>query len=497
MSKRVVLLSDAVHGVVPPALSDILGKAGVTIEIRSAQEEAADGDGVAEPPLAVLYEVAAGADTLQLHAAVERTLTTWPGTPLVACRSQSNNYAARHLPVMDAAMLKRLGFNAIADQPTQLPALLRELEEHEATDDFQRPNHNAHKFAPGVPLLPPNIKASSVRAAFELVASLHFAGEQKSAANMALAALAPLVHADRWAIYLISETRGTATPRLEPLAASGITTNEREIPESDWRRALMSGAIVLSGTGSKAAREAVLKQEIIRKTEAGWRVVAVPLISGERILGVLEAVREGRQARAFSKPDTALLGALAMPIAHALANSVRIAEAERLSQTDDLTKLHNARYLSQALVGEIKRARRYGSSVAALFLDLDNFKGINDVYGHLVGSHVLMEMAAVMLSSVRDTDVVARYGGDEFVVVLPETGFEQAQIVAERIRDKVSRYVFTGGRSLRLQLTASFGMAVFPQHAQSPQQLIACADSAMYEAKAAGKNCLRTPQPPR
>jgi diguanylate cyclase (GGDEF)-like protein len=129
--------------------------------------------------------------------------------------------------------------------------------------------------------------------------------------------------------------------------------------------------------------------------------------------------------------------------------------------------------------------------VAALFLDLDDFKRINDEHGHLVGSHVLMEMAAVILSSIRDTDAVARYGGDEFVIVLPDTGTELAGAVAERIRQKIYRYQFTGGRRLHLSLTASFGVAAFPLHASSPQQLIACADTAMYEAKAASKNCVK------
>ena len=142
-------------------------------------------------------------------------------------------------------------------------------------------------------------------------------------------------------------------------------------------------------------------------------------------------------------------------------------------------------------MNEIRRARRYGSSVAALFLDLDDFKQINDEHGHLVGSHVLMEMAAVILSSIRDTDAVARYGGDEFVIVLPDTGTELAGQVAERIRQKILRHNFTGGRRLQLSLTASFGVAAFPKHASSPQQLIACADTAMYEAKAANKNCVR------
>ena len=186
-----------------------------------------------------------------------------------------------------------------------------------------------------------------------------------------------------------------------------------------------------------------------------------------------------------------MLDALSLPLASALANAVRIAEAERLSQTDDLTKLHNARYLRQFLLNEIRRARRYGSSVAALFLDLDDFKRVNDAHGHLAGSHVLMEMAAVILSSIRDTDAVARYGGDEFVIVLPDTQIELAGTVAERIRDKIAHHQFSAGRNLKLSLTASFGVAAFPEHASSPQQLIAAADTAMYEAKAANKNCIR------
>jgi len=105
----------------------------------------------------------------------------------------------------------------------------------------------------------------------------------------------------------------------------------------------------------------------------------------------------------------------------------------------------------------------------------------------------------VILSSVRDTDVVARYGGEEFVIILPESALEQALLVAERVRERIERHQFHGGRSLSLYLTASFGVAAFPLHAQSPQQLIACADSAMYEAKAANKNCIKVaaaPLPP-
>src|SRR6476619_1102844 len=165
----------------------------------------------------------------------------------------------------------------------------------------------------------------------------------------------------------------------------------------------------------------------IRKKERGQNFVAVPLVCGERLLGVLEGTR---QRNSFTRTEIGILTALALPVASALTNAVRIGEAERLSQTDDLTKLHNARYLRQFLLNEIRRARRYGSIVAALFLDLDDFKQVNDAHGHLAGSHVLMEMAAVILSSIRDTDAVARYGGQDFASSL--SCRPQLETVADR-----------------------------------------------------------------
>lgn len=491
----------------PPAaaLLEALLDAGlpVLIEVlRDVTEEVAllslvpeQNDDSIEPPLAVLYEPKAGIEALEIHAAIEHALTTWKGVPLVACRLPStlNRFEQQFHRPPDSAALKRMGFHAVADDPAQLPALLRELEERGMSGELPPPPSQTKSAAlPSALLLPDNLKINSLRAAFELVASLHFTHDQKSAAHTALAGLSSLVQADRWTIYLTAEDGGSgAALNLEPLAVRGLTSSERDSHDNELRRMLLGDERLLAGTESKAAREAIASLEVVRKTERGRRIVALPLVGGERLMGILEGVREGAGARSFTRRDVALLEALAVPVAFALGNSQRIAEAERLSLTDDLTKLHNARYLRQYLLGEIKRARRYGTSCVSLFFDLDNFKHVNDVHGHLVGSHVLMEMATIILSSVRDTDVVARYGGDEFVVVLPESNIEQAAFVAGRVREKIERHVFTGGRGLSLLLTASFGVAGFPQHAQSPQQLIARADAAMYEAKAAGKNCVR------
>ncbi len=501
MSSHVILLTDA-HEAPAYELIEALRAAGVKtlieglreveVEVALAQQQKREGlrDAEGPPPLAVLYEVVPGADMVELHTAIDHAKAFWPGAPLVACRRQTNGYQSHNLRSLDGATLKRLGFLAIADKAAQLPALLREIEGHGGTGELKLPP-SFEKLPETEPTsLPKKIKVRDLRAAYELVSSLHFSGDQNGAANTALAGLQDLIKADRWAIYLFSDSKGLEGSTLEAIAVRKAGQKTAR-DEEEWGRLLDMDRDLPIGSESKAAKRAAAGMGIVKRKERGQFVVAVPLICGERILGVVEGIREGSNSRAFKKTDVALLDSLSLPIASALANAVRIAEAERLSQTDDLTKLHNARYLRQFLLNEIRRARRYGSSVAALFLDLDDFKQINDEHGHLVGSHVLMEMAAVILSSIRDTDAVARYGGDEFVIVLPDTGTELAGQVAERIRHRITRHNFNGGRRLSLSLTASFGVAAFPKHASSPQQLIACADTAMYEAKAANKNCVR------
>lgn len=501
MSSHVILLTDA-HEAPAYELIEALRAAGVKtlieglreveVEVALAQQKKNQTapDSEIPPPLAVLYEVVPGADMVELHTAIDHARAFWPGAPLVACRRHTNGYQSLNLRSLDGPTLKRLGFLAIADKSAHLPALLREIEAN-GTAELHDDEPAETPAETGSSSLPPKIKISHLRAAFDLVASLHFISDQNGAANSALAGLERLVRADRWAIYLFSQEKGLESSRLEAVAVRKPGQPSSVKTEEEWRRRLTGEADLPLGSETRAAKRAAAGMGIIKKKERAQFVVAVPLICGERILGVLEGIRYGSGSHAFKKTEVALLDSLSLPIASALANAVRIAEAERLSQTDDLTKLHNARYLRQFLLNEIRRARRYGTSVAALFIDLDDFKLVNDEHGHLVGSHVLMEMAAVILSSIRDTDAVARYGGDEFVIVLPDTGTELAGQVAERIRQKIRTHLFTGGRRLQLSMTASFGVAAFPKHASSPQQLIACADTAMYEAKAANKNCVK------
>jgi diguanylate cyclase (GGDEF)-like protein len=173
---------------------------------------------------------------------------------------------------------------------------------------------------------------------------------------------------------------------------------------------------------------------------------------------------------------------------------LHLRRSEALSVTDDLTQLYNSRYLNQVLRREAKRASRSGRPLSLLFLDLDGFKGINDNHGHQAGSRALVEAAAVIRRCARETDVVARFGGDEFALILPDTGSEGAAQVGDRVRERLAAHPFLAGNGLNLRLTASVGVATLPDVAASAEELVRAADMAMYQVKDSGKNGVRVAQ---
>ncbi len=219
-------------------------------------------------------------------------------------------------------------------------------------------------------------------------------------------------------------------------------------------------------------------------------VVALPLACRGRTIAVLvgiDPVPSGTTP-ALSAAGLSSIRTLLEPPAIALDNALTLQRAEALSVTDDLTRLYNSRYLHLVLRRETKRASRSGRPLSLLFIDLDGFKGINDNHGHLAGSKALVEAGAIIRGSARETDVVARFGGDEFSIILPDTGREGAVAVADRVRDRIQGFTFLAPDGLAVSLTASVGVATLPDAAGSAEELLQAADMAMYAVKAAGKN---------
>ncbi len=223
-------------------------------------------------------------------------------------------------------------------------------------------------------------------------------------------------------------------------------------------------------------------------TEPGeGEILATPLRSMGEVIGVLALYgREG--GRTFDASDEGALRTLARQAGTAIDNVQLHQEATRLSTTDGLTGLWNFRYLSMSLAREIERSTRFQRPLAVLMLDLDNFKLVNDRFGHARGDTVLRELAHRVMEQIREVDTFARYGGEEFVVVLPETTVEGASQLAERICDAVRRDPFRAEGEEPLSITVSVGGAAFPDHGASAATLMRAADKALYVAKGEGRD---------
>lgn len=177
-------------------------------------------------------------------------------------------------------------------------------------------------------------------------------------------------------------------------------------------------------------------------------------------------------------------------VASVLGNIYQLSRSRDLAMRDDLTKAFNRRFFDTYLDEEIERARRYGSLFSIIFLDLDDLKMVNNFYGHLTGSRTLQEVAKRILAAVRAIDKVVRFGGDEFCIVLPETDQEQALAVANRVRKALVAAAFVIDDNVEISVTASFGIATYPTHGLTKDDLIRQADAAMYRVKSTTKNAV-------
>ncbi len=227
-----------------------------------------------------------------------------------------------------------------------------------------------------------------------------------------------------------------------------------------------------------------IEQRIITRLRS---ILAVPVVNKKKTIGVLEMMNK-EDGTPFDAKDLGLLLTLVDQASIAIERSRMYQTMSELVVTDDLTKLFNFRYLEQTLDSELRRSQRYKSEISLVFLDIDHFKEVNDAHGHQAGSQVLIELGKVLIDSLRDVDIIARYGGDEFVVVLPETSVETTHHIVKRLQKHIREFKFLKKKGLKIKLTVSFGIAGYPVHAKNKEDLLKASDHAMYIAKNSGRD---------
>jgi diguanylate cyclase (GGDEF)-like protein len=210
--------------------------------------------------------------------------------------------------------------------------------------------------------------------------------------------------------------------------------------------------------------------------------LSVPMVVQGELIGVLNLSHSA--AGAFNDEHLRLATLFAAQAAAILQRVLMYEEMSRLAITDDVTGVFNRRHFLDRLACEIKRAQRYGQCFSIVFLDIDNFKVINDTWGHSLGDRILADMGKLLIRWGRGSDLIARYGGEEFVALLPMTDSPQGMKAADRLRHRVQEHSFPR----RKRITVSLGVTSFPRDGETAEELLQRADEALYTAKKLGRN---------
>ncbi len=270
----------------------------------------------------------------------------------------------------------------------------------------------------------------------------------------------------------------------------GRKISVEDLPESNgilnWLSREVS--VPMAGDGVFGIDLSTLATECLQGDDRSSMVISAPLMAKNSLLGVILAIQD-QDRQQFSEDDIHLLTMMANQAAIAFENYLLYRKLEMESITDGLTGVYNYRFLIRSLRVEVKRAKRFNSTFSFLMLDVDNLKEYNDRNGHLSGSRALTNIARILSDSSREIDIVTKYGGDEFGILLPGTSGEGASIYGERVLEGVRNYMFDG-KTPGL-LTCSIGISVYPDDASGVEKIIDKADTALYKAKSDGKNSIR------
>jgi len=290
-----------------------------------------------------------------------------------------------------------------------------------------------------------------------------------------------LLKPDSWSLLMVDETTEelffviAVSPAADELKKVRLSPGEGV---AGW--VARHGEPLLVPDVTKDAR---FSPQVDRKSGFTTRsIICVPLRTRNHTLGVIQLIN-GMDQGEFARTDLNILSTIADFAAIAIDNARLMEKVHQLTIIDALTGLYNDRQFNVLLEYEIERARRSETELSLVFIDLDHFKQVNDTFGHLTGSRLLKEVGQVIRRNTRKVNHAARYGGDEFVILLPGTNQEGALGMINNLRQNLKDEDFRAEDGTPLKVTASFGIATYPAHASTKEELIRLADEAMYEVK--------------
>ena len=329
-------------------------------------------------------------------------------------------------------------------------------------------------------------KMENLSILYDVSKALNFTNNFKNTLLLILDKSRDAVRAQKGSIMLLNKE----TSELELMVARGIDElTDKKINAAEIQTTKIKMGEGVAGKVAKTKKLMILdntKQDdrfLQSVTSNVSNIICLPLVVNDECIGVLNITNKYNNEK-FTEEDIELLSTLAGQVAITINN----ANLYNLAITDGLTHCYIKRYFDQVLLDELARAKRYRRPLSLIMIDVDDFKSFNDQHGHQQGDMILAATAGLLRQSIRESDVPCRYGGEEFVVLLPESDASNTAITAERIRKRVEEYAFTSLRGERLHVTVSLGIASYPAHATFAEDVLKRADEALYKAKELGKN---------